>query len=527
VIVKKIGVGKRRKTTKRDYVKSLINYVFGRTARAAADKVGYSGARNFISGTIEAQINEMLAVVDGAPRSSEPVSHWILSWQAGETPTAAQLEEAVDVFLDEFGLQKHLVLYACHQNTGNLHLHLVLNRIDPQNYRATKVNGGFDIEAGHRAIARIEQKQGWASSARARYAIDTRGVALRAFGTQNKTVDEKTGRLSEKRVEVETVAGDFGSAESRAKAVVAVLIDSPAVDGWTDWHCRLAESGIRYEKSGSGAVFFVGAVAIKASAVHRKASLLNRERQWGVYQSASDCGISPGLQPVSRTVIKPVPDDAAHWRMAEKKRRELAERAARTQLEVQQKYQRQQLQERQDAQRREIQARSWIKRGLELRALQSLMAYEQAAERAHFASTQRAEWQALATEMLRFGGGVMAGKGTGTTAADIRGFYPLAETGSSEVWYRDVWGRLAFVDVGERIYIYTNDPAAILGMLQLAIAKWGAVEVFGSDDFKRCCAEVARANGIALANPELQSYFTTTAQPGGEEEDYPCVLSHF
>ncbi len=519
MIVKKIGVGKRRKTSKRDYIKALVKYVFGRTAGAVADKVSHSGSRNFISEKLDAQLNEMLAVVDGAPRSSEPVSHWIVSWQAGETPTAAQLEEAVDIFIEEFGLKKHLVLYACHQNTRNIHLHLIINRIDTKTYRSIKVNGGFDIEAGHRAIARIEQQQGWILSPRARYTIHQQtGDAMRSSRVPKKPADE-SGRPSEK----ETVAGDFGSAESQARAVVEVLIDNSDVSSWADWHRRLTESGIRYEQSGSGAVFFVDTIAVKASAVHRKASLLQRERLWGAYQSASDFGFSPVLHPVSRTVVKPEPGITEQWQTTEKKLRELAEREAYARLDAQQKLELQQMRERQDAQRRQLQARSWVKRGLELRALKSILAYELATERARLESKQRAERRALKAEMARFGGGVMSGTGTGTRAiatVDICGFYPLAEAGSSEVWYRDVWGRLAFVDVGERIYIYTNDRAAILAMLQLGMEKWGAVEVFGDDDFKQRCAEMACENGIVLTNPELQAYFTPAA--GGMWEDDAC-----
>lgn len=59
-----------------------------------------------------------------------PVMHCLLSWRAGEQPTAAQARETVQIVLDELDLQRHQCVWALHQNTDNVHAHIAVNRID-------------------------------------------------------------------------------------------------------------------------------------------------------------------------------------------------------------------------------------------------------------------------------------------------------------------------------------------------------------------------------------------------------------
>ncbi len=103
----------------------------------------------------------MADLADVARRCPQPVQLWIVSWRQGEQPTAAQANRAVGLFLAEMGLSEHQCIYALHRNTDNYHLHLAINRVHPDTERVVTVNGGFDIEIAHRAIARIEHEQGW------------------------------------------------------------------------------------------------------------------------------------------------------------------------------------------------------------------------------------------------------------------------------------------------------------------------------------------------------------------------------
>ena len=118
----------------------------------------------------------MIALAEEAIRSNDPIEDYVLSWREGERPTPAHIEKAVDLLLDEFGMEDHQCLYGLHQNTDNFHLHLMLNRVDPLSGRAKRINKGFDIEALHRAVARIEHDQGWSREEHGRYKVSDEGV---------------------------------------------------------------------------------------------------------------------------------------------------------------------------------------------------------------------------------------------------------------------------------------------------------------------------------------------------------------
>jgi hypothetical protein len=64
---------------------------------------------------------------------------------------------------------------------------------------------------------------------------------------------------------------------------------------------------------------------------------------------------------------------------------------------------------------------------------------------------------------------------------------------------------VAFIDVGRVIKVYDQDDTSLLAALQLAQQKWGGVQVNGTDEYKRRCAELAVKNGILVVNHELQS----------------------
>ena len=84
------------------------------------------------------------------------------------------------MFLDEMGLAEHQAIYALHRNTNNWHLHLAVNRVHPETEKLVTVNNGFDHEVAHRAIARIEQRQGWEPAPHPLYDVRPDGEPERA-----------------------------------------------------------------------------------------------------------------------------------------------------------------------------------------------------------------------------------------------------------------------------------------------------------------------------------------------------------
>lgn len=554
MIVKKVK-NPRKSATKAARVRGLVEYIAVPERAGSDEKCVYAGARGFLSTDLESQKAEMLALAQEAVRSKDTLNHYVISWREGEQPSPRQVEEAIDIFLDELGLQDHQAIYGLHADTDNLHLHLAVNRVHPETLKVIKPNKGFDIEAAHRAIARIEHAQGWQREHHGRYqVIETerdeiereKGHDLelarvprapdrtRQPASPKRDMEQRTGEKSAERIAIEEGAPVIRRAAS-----------------WQQIHRELAERGMRYEKTGSGATLLVGGVRIKASSADREASLAKLQRRLGPYEAAPEC------QPVTERAPEPVQRGVSGWatyiadRKAHQADKSAAQSVATLNRSRRQESERKQLAAQQERRRAELLQGRWQGRGELREALQSILAAEQAAEKAALAESHRAErgqerdqarqrfgaypdleqwqrqqgrpelaerWRYRASEAQQIKG--VGDKGVGDGLArprDIRGF--VAEIFGREVHYRrraeaskrGVATRetkepeVAFIDKGPEIEVFDwQDRDTTLAALQLGAQKWGRMEVEGNDNYKAMCASLAAEHGFEVTNPELQ-----------------------
>lgn len=138
----------------------------------------------------------------------------------------------------------------------NWHVHIAVNRVHPTTEKVVTVNNGFDLEIAHRAIARIEQSQGWEREARGLYAVGTDGrvdrlrpreQSERQLSDRARKLEERTGQRSAERIAIEEAGTIIRQARS-----------------WRELHTALAAQGMRYEKKGSGALIWIGEQPVKA-----------------------------------------------------------------------------------------------------------------------------------------------------------------------------------------------------------------------------------------------------------------------
>jgi Relaxase/Mobilisation nuclease domain len=177
------------------------------------EKVTYTGALNFISDNPKVQAREMTALAQDAPRSKDPIAHYVMSWKEKEQPTTQQIDQAVEIFLEEMELTGHQTIYALHEDTSNAHLHLVINRVNPDTLKVIRPNNGFDIKAAHRAIAKIEHVQGWQREAKGCYRVAENGNIERSHKSEKKQpgqkardFEQRTGEKSAQRIAIERAA---------------------------------------------------------------------------------------------------------------------------------------------------------------------------------------------------------------------------------------------------------------------------------------------------------------------------------
>jgi hypothetical protein len=130
MIVKKV---KSKKTAKPKawQIGDLVDYIRHPHDRNPLEKIEHAGSRNFLAATHPGQKMEMIALAGESVHSKMPVTHWIFSWPENEQPNAAQIEEAVDIFLQRMRLEEHQTVYGLHFNTDNYHLHIAVNRMNP------------------------------------------------------------------------------------------------------------------------------------------------------------------------------------------------------------------------------------------------------------------------------------------------------------------------------------------------------------------------------------------------------------
>ena len=415
----------------------------------------------------------------------------------------------MDIFLDAMGLADHQAIYGLHADTDNRHLHLMVNRVDPVTRKVVEINKGFDLEALHRAVALIERAQGWTREARGRYRVEADGTLRRdrhpppdpAAADAQRVRDRLPHRYG--ATSAVRIAAGTGAASIRKAA------------GWAELHARLAALGMRYERTGSGALLRVGAVAVKASDAGRDCSLPALERRLGAYRPAPE-----GLAVAARA-------DPGAGRRAVARARRASWTAEREALGAAHREQR-------DALWRSVPPGGWRGRGAELNAGRSLLAARQAGERAALLERQRRERRDLSgaaeagREAEREIGSEDARRPAESSGAsdrrrarlvalilleeeetaerprDIRDF--VAVICGGRVDYRradDPGGPAGFADRGGEIAVHAErDRDTVRAALQLAAQKWGRFRVEGDDEYRALCASVAAECGLPLGEPE-------------------------
>ena len=384
-------IGKRVKATATKsggkHAGSLVDYI---TKDKDKHKVMQIGGKNFISDSIAGQRLEMMALAGENPRSKNPLNHYVLSWREQERPTTDQIERAVDILLAEMEMQEHQVIYAAHQDTHNIHVHVVINRIHPDTIQPIQINRGFDIEALHRAVTRIEHIQGWQPLENAKYQIDEDGKIVKRQDYESQPqpqqraadFENRTGQKSAQRIGIETLA--------------------PIVKDANDWqqlHHQLAAVGAKYQQKGTGAIVTIGETTIKASSIDRTASFSTLQKRLGTYE--------PPLQDLEIAAIFPQPlteNMPPGWSEYTQIRTDYHTNKTTDADLLRERWdeQNRQLVERQKQERAELLSGRWQGKGAILNALRSTLAQDQKEAKTSLQQQQDTERQNLQSKYQPF-----------------------------------------------------------------------------------------------------------------------------
>ena len=113
-----------------------------------SERVGWAEVRN-LAGRPERAAAQMAATWKAAPelkrlagvstagrKLEKPVYHYSLSWEKDERPGREDMRRAADETLKALGLERHQALIVAHTDKAHPHVHVVVNRVDPETGKA-------------------------------------------------------------------------------------------------------------------------------------------------------------------------------------------------------------------------------------------------------------------------------------------------------------------------------------------------------------------------------------------------------
>ncbi|MBO1811635.1 relaxase/mobilization nuclease domain-containing protein, partial [Serratia ureilytica] len=153
--VKNAPTPNQRATTKAKLFNRLIDYI-ERTPIPESDVILEEfpdGRQRVKCGEVVCETNcfsletasaEMNFVAGQSTRCEDPVYHFILSWREEDNPRDSDIFECVTHSLEKLGMAEHQYVSAIHRDTDNVHVHVAVNRVNPQTYKAASLWKNYD-----------------------------------------------------------------------------------------------------------------------------------------------------------------------------------------------------------------------------------------------------------------------------------------------------------------------------------------------------------------------------------------------
>jgi MobA/VirD2-like, nuclease domain/Large polyvalent protein-associated domain 7/TraI-like middle domain len=242
-----------------------------------------------------------------------PVYHLAINWMEDEHPERKQVEQAVGHVMKALGMAECEALWAMHRDTGNDHVHLIVNRIHPE-WAIVMGPPRFDYLVIDRTMRELELAQGWRHAPGPYVVIPHEGGApeiVRLSRSERRARGlMKDSRFSfQHSTDLDVEANDNSKSAASQRAyraarnqgapsfqdwvagkparVLAQALQNPGAN-WKLVHQTLAGFGLRLEPKGSGMVIttMLGdrVLAAKASQLGRWASKGSLEKRLGPYE---------------------------------------------------------------------------------------------------------------------------------------------------------------------------------------------------------------------------------------------------
>ncbi|MFY3175342.1 TraI/MobA(P) family conjugative relaxase [Achromobacter xylosoxidans] len=276
--------------------------------------------RGYALDTLAAEIQGVLVNADSRVR--DPLYHVVLSWPSHEQPTDEQAFACARHAIEAVGMADHQYLSAIHRDTDNTHVHIAVNRVHPDSYRAVYPKQDFFVL--DRAMRELELKYGWSHDAGPYVVADRNGVPVIERARPDASTQEK---MPSAAADLERFTGEvsfFTYVRGQPRKEILALWKT-AAPAWDDLHAVLAKHGLALRPKGQGFAIYdtqnENTPPIKASDMHESLSRTRLERRLGAW-------VEPAVQSVDEL---PAPPAQAPYDRRRELKRDPAQREARRQ----------------------------------------------------------------------------------------------------------------------------------------------------------------------------------------------------
>ena len=261
MIAKRVAINSIRKGS----FAGLVDYMVDTKNRS--ERVESVRITNCISDNTTWAIQEVAATQAQNTRAkTDKTYHLIISFRAGENPSKELLNAIEDRICDGLGYSGHQRISAVHADTDNLHIHVAINKINPEKH--TIHEPYYD----HRALGDLCEKL------EVEYGLERDNHNPQKTARRANDMESKAG--------IESLTGWIKR---------ECLEPLKAAQSWEELHRVLRDNGLELVKRGNGLVIAnQDGIAVKASSIARELSAGKLEAKLGPFKESTLGGGSAG-----------------------------------------------------------------------------------------------------------------------------------------------------------------------------------------------------------------------------------------
>jgi len=272
MIVKHIPI----RTLNKSSFSGLVQYITN--AQDKNERVGDVCITNCLSEHHEWAVKEVELTQRQNTRSKlDKTYHMLVSFRAGENPSADTLKSIEVQLCAALGYQEHQRVSAVHRDTDHLHIHIAINKVHPVKLTVHKPFRDYKILAD--AALKLEHEYG--------------------LNHDNHIAHMTPGEA--KAQDMEYTSGIESLIGWIKRGCLPELLSASS---WEELHEVLTKNSLTLSERGNGLVINAkNGIAAKASSLHRNLSKHALEKRLGAFQPA----LSQEMKIINRYEIKPMP----------------------------------------------------------------------------------------------------------------------------------------------------------------------------------------------------------------------------